>query len=140
MVGWGISQHYRYDCEKFMANVLVLGASGQIARYAFPASPLRIVRTMSFDAANFYTPSLVLADTTFGTSQTLAGSDDPYFQGEKKSGHSPTFVKHPCQRRQSRRSFATMRSTCTEQEHSRQHPEKGHTNGRNPVDCTARKQ
>jgi len=123
-----------------MANVLVLGASGQIARYAFPASPLRIVRTMSFDAANFYTPSLVLADTTFGTSQTLAGSDDPYFQGEKKSGHSPTFVKHPCQRRQSRRSFATMRSTCTEQEHSRQHPEKGHTNGRNPVDCTARKQ
>ena len=38
---------------------------------------------MSFDAANFYAPSLVLADTAFGTSQILAGSDDPYFQGEK---------------------------------------------------------
>lgn len=42
-----------------------------------------MLRTMVFDAANFHAPSLVLTDTTFGTSQLLAGSDDPYFQGEK---------------------------------------------------------
>lgn len=52
---------------------------------AFPTSPLKTLRTMLFDAANFYAPSLVLADTAFGTSQILAGSDDPYFQGEKYS-------------------------------------------------------
>lgn len=50
---------------------------------AFPSSPLESLRKMSFDAANFHIPSLVLADTTFGTARILGGSDDPYFQHDK---------------------------------------------------------
>lgn len=50
---------------------------------AFPSSPLESLRRMWFDAANFHTPSLLLADTTLGTAQILAGSDHPYFQDEK---------------------------------------------------------
>lgn len=50
---------------------------------AFPASPLESLRSMWFDAANFHTPSLVLAATTLGAGQLLGGSDHPYFQADK---------------------------------------------------------
>lgn len=50
---------------------------------AFPASPLQTLRGFHFDAANFHEPSLALTAETFGADTLLAGSDFPYFQGEK---------------------------------------------------------
>jgi len=50
---------------------------------AFPESPLGALRRMWFDAANFHEPSLALAVETLGADRILAGSDHPYFQGEK---------------------------------------------------------
>jgi predicted TIM-barrel fold metal-dependent hydrolase len=50
---------------------------------AFPASPLRTLRGMYFDAANFHEPSLRLAVETLGAERILAGSDHPYFQDDK---------------------------------------------------------
>src|SRR5699024_4361338 len=50
---------------------------------AFPSSPGAAVRGMWFDAANCHKPALVAAVDTFGAAQVMAGSDHPYFQGEK---------------------------------------------------------
>lgn len=50
---------------------------------AFPSSPGAAMRRMWFDAANFHKPALVAAVDTFGAAQVMAGSDHPYFQGEK---------------------------------------------------------
>lgn len=50
---------------------------------AFPASPKESLSRIWFDAANFHEPSLALAAEAFGTARLLAGSDHPYFQGEK---------------------------------------------------------
>ena len=50
---------------------------------AFPESPLGALRRMWFDAANFHEPSLALAVETLGVDRILAGSDHPYFRGEK---------------------------------------------------------
>ncbi len=50
---------------------------------AFPESPLEALRRMWVDAANFYEPSLALTAETLGASRVLAGSDFPYFSGEK---------------------------------------------------------
>lgn len=50
---------------------------------AFPESPLSSLPRMWFDSANFHEPSLALAAETFGADRLLAGSDHPYFQGEK---------------------------------------------------------
>ncbi|MFJ9175410.1 amidohydrolase family protein [Streptomyces sp. NPDC102360] len=51
--------------------------------HAFPEPPMETLPRMWFDAANFHEPSLALAAETFGTDRLLAGSDHPYFQGEK---------------------------------------------------------
>ena len=50
---------------------------------AFPESPLTALRRMWFDAANFHEPSLAMTVETLGAQQIMAGSDHPYFQGEK---------------------------------------------------------
>ena len=50
---------------------------------AFPESPHAALSRMWFDAANFHEPSLALAAETFGADRVMAGSDHPYFQGEK---------------------------------------------------------
>lgn len=50
---------------------------------AFPSSPQAALRSMWFDAANFYEPALRLALEAFGRDKVMAGSDHPYFQDEK---------------------------------------------------------
>lgn len=50
---------------------------------AFPYSPQETLRGLFFDAANFYEPALRLSVEAFGGGQILAGSDHPYFQGDK---------------------------------------------------------
>ncbi|GGH65417.1 amidohydrolase family protein [Rothia aerolata] len=47
---------------------------------AFESSPQKNIRSMYFDAANFYEPSLRLAVEAVGASQIMGGSDHPYFQ------------------------------------------------------------
>lgn len=50
---------------------------------SFPSSPREALAGFFYDAANFHEPSLALAAETFGAGQILAGSDFPYFQGDK---------------------------------------------------------
>jgi len=50
---------------------------------AFPESPPGALRRMWFDAENFQEPSLALAVETLGADRIVAGSDHPYFRGEK---------------------------------------------------------
>lgn len=50
---------------------------------AFASSPQAALRSMWFDAANFYEPALRLALEAYGRDKVMAGSDHPYFQGEK---------------------------------------------------------
>ncbi len=50
---------------------------------AFASSPQAALRSMWFDAANFYEPALRLALEAYGRDKVMAGSDHPYFQNEK---------------------------------------------------------
>lgn len=50
---------------------------------AFASSPQSALRSMWFDAANFYEPALRLALEAYGRDKVMAGSDHPYFQHEK---------------------------------------------------------
>lgn len=50
---------------------------------AFASSPQDALRSMWFDAANFYEPALRLALEAYGHDKVMAGSDHPYFQDEK---------------------------------------------------------
>lgn len=50
---------------------------------SFESSPAQTLRTIWFDAANFFTPSLRLALEVYDPAKVMAGSDFPYFQDEK---------------------------------------------------------
>ncbi|UVI36651.1 amidohydrolase family protein [Brevibacterium spongiae] len=85
---------------------------------AFPSSPQTALRSMWFDAANFYEPALRLALEAYGHGTVMAGSDHPYFQGRSMSVHSTTSAPRRSIPTSSRRSWAATPPNSTGGEHT----------------------